>query len=159
MGTTNIGVGWSCSGGNAIRYQRFVALVLLNHNHSISEARILREYMFDFSQLNSEAAQLNLVVCAPDVLNIAVSPANPRVLAVIGQPTSGIGSQENIYFSSDGGQNWQKGRTIVGDDTEGSFVAGTGPVVDRPEALRAARHRWRSRPSRARGRKHDPPPQ
>lgn len=43
------------------------------------------------------------------ILNIAVSPANPRVLAVIGLPTSGISSQESIYFSTDGGQNWQRG--------------------------------------------------
>src|SRR5204863_2281533 len=78
-----VGVGWSCSGGNAIRYQRFVALVLLNHNHSISEAGILRECMFDFSQLDAEAAQLDLVVCAPDVLNIAVTQPAAQVAGAI----------------------------------------------------------------------------
>src|SRR2546423_9075524 len=43
------------------------------------------------------------------IMNIAVSPTNPQVLAVIGRPTSGIGNQAVIYFSSDGGENWHIG--------------------------------------------------
>ncbi|MFL5666072.1 MAG: hypothetical protein ACJ8BW_32700 [Ktedonobacteraceae bacterium] len=45
------------------------------------------------------------------ILNIAVSPNNSRVLAVIGQPTSGLGNQGGIYFSSDEGNTWQLGNT------------------------------------------------
>src|SRR5213075_1067379 len=43
------------------------------------------------------------------IMNIAVSRTNPQVLAVIGRPTSGIGNQAGIYFSSDGGENWHIG--------------------------------------------------
>jgi len=48
------------------------------------------------------------------IMNIAVSPANPQVLVVIGRPTSGIGNQAGIYFSSDGGENWHKGGAPAG---------------------------------------------
>ncbi len=42
------------------------------------------------------------------ILNLAVSPSNPRILAAIGRPSSGIGDQGGIYFSADGGNSWQK---------------------------------------------------
>ena len=48
------------------------------------------------------------------IMNIAVSPVNPQVLAVIGRPTSGIGNQAGIYFSSDGGENWHIGAAPAG---------------------------------------------
>ena len=48
------------------------------------------------------------------IMNIAVSPTNPQVLAVIGRPTSGIGNQAGIYFSSDGGENWHIGAAPSG---------------------------------------------
>ncbi len=41
------------------------------------------------------------------IMNIAVSPSNPRVLAVIGRPTSGLGNSGGIYLSSDEGNTWR----------------------------------------------------
>jgi photosystem II stability/assembly factor-like uncharacterized protein len=41
------------------------------------------------------------------IMSIAVSPANPRVLAIITLPSGGIGTQSGIFFSQDGGANWQ----------------------------------------------------
>ncbi|MFL5625318.1 MAG: WD40/YVTN/BNR-like repeat-containing protein [Ktedonobacteraceae bacterium] len=45
------------------------------------------------------------------IMNIAVSPGNPRVLAVIGRPTSGLGNAGGIYLSSDEGNTWQMSGT------------------------------------------------
>ena len=41
------------------------------------------------------------------IMSIASSPANPRVLGVIGLPNAGIGVQSGIFFSRDGGTSWQ----------------------------------------------------
>lgn len=41
------------------------------------------------------------------IMSIAVSPANPHVLAVIGLPYSGIGTQSGVFFSQDGGTSWR----------------------------------------------------
>ena len=45
------------------------------------------------------------------VLNIEASSNNPRVLAVIGRPTSGLSNDGGIYFSSDEGSTWQLSST------------------------------------------------
>src|SRR5260370_12480094 len=48
------------------------------------------------------------------IMSIAVSPTNPRDLAVIGRPTTGAAFQGNLYFSADGGANWQAGNALAG---------------------------------------------
>ncbi|TMD47547.1 MAG: hypothetical protein E6I90_04600, partial [Chloroflexi bacterium] len=48
------------------------------------------------------------------IMSIAVSPANPRDLAVIGRPTTGAAFQGSLYFSADGGANWQAGNAPAG---------------------------------------------
>ncbi|HEY6407726.1 MAG TPA: hypothetical protein VIY29_09690 [Ktedonobacteraceae bacterium] len=48
------------------------------------------------------------------IMSIAVSPVNPQVLAVIARPSTGIGFQGGMYFSADGGKNWQVGGAPAG---------------------------------------------
>ena len=48
------------------------------------------------------------------IMSIAVSPANARDLAVIGRPTTGAAFQGSLYFSADGGANWQAGNAPAG---------------------------------------------
>jgi photosystem II stability/assembly factor-like uncharacterized protein len=40
------------------------------------------------------------------ITSIAVSPTNPRLLAVLAVPTSGVGRDAGVYVSSDGGTSW-----------------------------------------------------
>lgn len=48
------------------------------------------------------------------ILDLALNPTNPQVLAVIGRSSSGTTNQDGIYFSANGGNLWQLSNTPIG---------------------------------------------
>ncbi|CRM52331.1 hypothetical protein [Pseudomonas sp. 25 E 4] len=83
--------------GNHVGHQAFVArLVFAGDNHRVPHARCGGQARLDFAQLDAEAANLHLVIVAPQVLDAAIGQQAAEVAGAVHAQAGGRVSQEAL---------------------------------------------------------------